>query len=112
MRRKKSDRYLKVVEWSEVDGCYVGTAPGLILGGVHGRDEAKVFKELCQACEEAIELLNKEGRTLPEATANKKYSGKILLRIPQGLHKVLTLKALKAGESVNKLIQQQIEKGL
>ena len=43
MRHKKNDRYLKVVEWSEEDGCYVGTAPGLILGGVHGKDEVKVF---------------------------------------------------------------------
>lgn len=25
---KKSDRYLKIVEWSEEDQCYVGTCPG------------------------------------------------------------------------------------
>ena len=29
---KKSDRYLKIVEWSEEDQCYVGTCPGLMLG--------------------------------------------------------------------------------
>ena len=33
---KKRDRYLKMVEWSEEDRCYVGTCPGLMLGGVHG----------------------------------------------------------------------------
>ena len=49
---KPSDRYLKIVEWSEEDGCYVGTCPGLMLGGVHGADEAKVYKELCQAVED------------------------------------------------------------
>lgn len=33
---KPSDRYLKIVEWSERDGCYAGTCPGLMLGGIHG----------------------------------------------------------------------------
>ncbi len=108
MRRKKRDKYLKIVEWSQKDGCYVGTAPGLIMGGVHGKDELKVFKELCQVVDEAIDLLEKEGRALPTPTANKKYSGKILLRIPPDLHKELAIKALKEGESVNKIIQSQL----
>jgi predicted HicB family RNase H-like nuclease len=97
-------------EWSEKDGCYIGTAPGLILGGIHGKDEWKVFKELCQAVEEAIQIFEKEGHPLPAPTANKKYSGKILLRIPPDLHKALAIKALKEGQSVNKVIQHRIEK--
>lgn len=109
MRHKKSDRYLKVVEWSEEDGCYVGTAPGLILGGVHGKDEVKVFKKLCQVVDEVLTLLEKEGRPFPPPTADKKYSGKILLRIPPALHKVLAVKALKEGESINKVIQHQLK---
>lgn len=40
--RKESDRYLKIVEWSEEDGCYVDTCPELMYGGVHGDDGAEV----------------------------------------------------------------------
>jgi len=69
-----SDDYLKIVEWSEEDRCYVGTAPGLIIGGVHGKNQKKVFDKLCEAVEEAIQILREEGRPLPAATANKKYS--------------------------------------
>ena len=36
---KISDRYLKLVQWSTEDACYIGTCPGLILGGVHGDNE-------------------------------------------------------------------------
>jgi hypothetical protein len=36
---KDSARYAKIVEWSEDDQCYVGSAPGLIYGGCHGDDE-------------------------------------------------------------------------
>ena len=108
MSKKISDNYLKIVEWSEDDQCYVGTAPGLIIGGVHGRNQKKVFDDLCDAVEEAIQILRKEGRPLPVATANKKYSGKIALRIPSQLHKTLAIKAFQEGESVNKLIQQRL----
>ena len=33
---KDSARYTKIVEWSDEDACYVGSAPGLILGGCQG----------------------------------------------------------------------------
>jgi predicted RNase H-like HicB family nuclease len=68
---KLRDRFLKIVEWSEQDGCYVGTAPGLIFGGVHGDNEVEVYKELVEAVEEAIELYQKDGKPLPSPTLNK-----------------------------------------
>lgn len=110
--KKTSDDYLKLVEWSEEDQCYVGTAPGLIIGGVHGKNQKKVFAELCEAVEEAIRILKKDGRPLPAATARKKYSGKIALRISPQLHKTLVAKAFQAGESVNKLIQHELEEAM
>lgn len=42
---KDSAKYVKIVEWSEEDQCYVGSAPGLIFGGCHGTDEKAVFDE-------------------------------------------------------------------
>ena len=58
---KTTDQYLKIVEWSEEDQCYVGTCPNLTLGGVHGKNEAKVFGELCHAVEEWIDICEKDG---------------------------------------------------
>jgi len=106
---RESDRYVKIVEWSEEDGCYVGTAPGLVIGGVHGKDPKKVFSGLCGVVDESIARLEKEGRPLPEATAGKNFSGKILLRIPPELHRTLAVKALQEGESINRFIQHQLE---
>ena len=106
---KESNNYLKVVEWSEEDKCFVGTAPGLLLGGVHGKSEAKVFNELTEAIKEAISLLKKEGKALPQATANRNYSGKIALRIPEQLHKSLAIRATQSGESLNKFILHKLE---
>ena len=65
---RDSARYAKIVEWSEEDQCYVGSAPGLIFAGCHGEDEKAVFEELCQVVEDAIELYRKDGKPLPPAT--------------------------------------------
>jgi len=61
---KDSARYAKIVQWSEEDQCYVGTAPDLIYGGCHGDDERAVFAELCEIVEEIIELHRRDGTPL------------------------------------------------
>ncbi len=61
----------KIVEWSEEGGCYVGSAPGLVLGGCHGDDERQVFDELCQIVDEAIAIQEAHGKPLPPATAGR-----------------------------------------
>ena len=66
---KLNDQYLKIVEWSEDDQCYVGHCPGLMLGGVHGHDESKVYKELCKVFEEWVEIYKADNERLPKATA-------------------------------------------
>lgn len=74
---KDSAKYVKIVEWSEEDQCYVGSAPGLIYGGCHGPDEKQVFDELCQIVEEAIELYRQEEKPLPPATAGRDFANKL-----------------------------------
>lgn len=74
---KESANYVKIVEWSGEDQCYVGSAPGLILGGCHGEDEKLVFEELCQIVEEAIELYRQEERPLPPPTSGRDYANKM-----------------------------------
>ena len=70
---RKSDRYLKIVEWSDEDQCYIGRAPGVMLGGVHGQDEAEVYAELCTAVEEWIQIQETDGdpMTLSKALTNR-----------------------------------------
>lgn len=98
---KPSDRYLKIVEWSNEDNCYVGTCPGLMLGGIHGDNEAHVYRELCQAVEEWIKIYEEDGEPLPPATASKDYSGKFVVRVGKELHKELAIQAMYKGQSLN-----------
>jgi predicted RNase H-like HicB family nuclease len=105
-----TDRYLKLVEWSEEDGCYVGTSPGLIHGGVHGDDETEVYRYLCQVVAEAVKLYQTDGKPLPPATANREYSGRFVLRVGKDLHKQIALRAMQAGESINSYCQKVLKR--
>lgn len=73
----ESARYAKIVEWSDEDQCFVGSAPGLIYGGCHGVDEKDVFDELCHIVEEAIELYHKDGKPLPPPTSGRDFANKM-----------------------------------
>ena len=74
---KDSAMYVKIVEWSEEDKCYVGSAPGLMYGGCHGSDEKEVFDELCELVEDTIELYRKDARPLPPATSGRDFATKM-----------------------------------
>jgi predicted HicB family RNase H-like nuclease len=102
------DKYIKLVEWSEEDKCYVGSIPGWIGKCCHGDDEMKVYGELSTILDEWIQIYKKEGMKLPEPT-NKKYSGKFVLRTGSDLHKALALKALSEGDSLNTFVIKKLK---
>lgn len=108
---KTSDQYLKIVEWSEEDKCYVGTCPGLMLGGVHGKNEAKVYQELCKVVDEWIRNYQKDGDPLPAATSGRAFSGKFVIRVGKDLHRTLYLESLRIGESLNSYCVDMLSKG-
>ena len=103
-RKVKAARYLKVVEWSDEDKCFVGRCPGLFHGGIHGDNEADVYRQLCEAAEEWVDIIEGDGKALPPPTSGKTYSGKFIVRIGPELHQRAALKALARGESLNQLV--------
>jgi predicted RNase H-like HicB family nuclease len=78
---KASAQYVKVVEWSDEDQCFVGQCPGIIGPCCHGDDEAQVYAELCHIVEEWIALIQQEGQPLPPPTAGRQFAEKILAAI-------------------------------
>ncbi len=70
---KQEDRYVKLVEWSDEDQCYIGSCPELFYGGCHGDNPRAVFDELCQIVEEMIELYKQDGKPLPLQLSGKEF---------------------------------------
>ncbi len=107
---KTSDRYRKIVEWSEQDQCYVGRCPELMFGGVHGNDEKKVFSDLCKVIDEWIAVAEEDKEPLPPGMAGKRYSGKFNLRLGRSLHERLAIQAVKERKSLNAYCAEALEK--
>ncbi len=73
----RADRYVKIVEWSDEDGAFVGQCPGIIGPCCHGADEVEVYRELCQIVAEWVELADRDGTLLPPPTAGMGVAHKI-----------------------------------
>lgn len=106
--RDVAKRYLKIVEWSAEDRCYIGSAPPLIGQSCHGASEAEVLTQLQTIVEEWVETMIKEGRPLPASTANRKFSGKFVVRLSPEVHRKVALKAMARGDSLNQYVAETL----
>lgn len=114
MKKTKSaptPRYTLLVEWSDEDQTWIGRCPELFLGGVHGSDRARVYEELCEAVDEHIKIAEQDGAPLPDAMAGKTFSGKFVLRTSPDHHRMLALRALQSGDSLNSYVVKKLQAG-
>jgi predicted RNase H-like HicB family nuclease len=74
---RESARYIKLVQWSDEDQCFVGQCPGVIGPCCHGDDETEVYRELCQIVDDWIENMKRDGKPLPPPTAGKNVAAHI-----------------------------------
>ena len=109
---KTSDQYIKLVEWSEEDQCYIGSSPGFIGSCCHGKDETEVYQQLCGIVAEWVDIHQQEGLPMPESFINKSFSGKFVVRVGKDLHKALAIKAAKTGESLNHLCTNALQNSI
>ena len=73
-----SAKYIKIVEWSDKDHCFVGQCPGIIGPCCHGPNEAQVYVELCAIVDEWIETLKRDGKPLPPPTIGRNAADRVL----------------------------------
>ena len=110
-KRRGAD-YLKLVEWSDEDNCYIGSAPPLIGPSCHGADAAEVFRQISEIVEEHLKIREEDGLPIPPATLRKNYSGKFVLRVGPALHKALAVHATLAGDGLNEYCVKHLDDAL
>ena len=104
--------YVKIVEWSPEDACFVGSAPPLVGRCCHGDREEEVFAELSQIVEEWLAIHASDAKALPAALSTKRSSGKFQLRLTPDLHRLLALRAAMSRRSINDLAVEAIRKAV
>jgi hypothetical protein len=58
------------VQWSDEDNLYIGYCPDLFISGArHGKDERKVYAELCRLVAHDLWQRRREKQSLPRRKA-------------------------------------------
>ncbi len=99
-------RYPKHVFWSDEDEGFIAVAPDLPGSSAFGETEAEALAELDQAIEAWIEAARAAGNAVPVPSrpASDLPSGKVLVRMPKGLHRRAALSAEREDVSLNQFI--------
>ena len=105
-----ADKYTYKVEWSEEDQYFIGRCIEFSSLGSHGRTKEKALQEISKVVAETIKWLKEENEEIPVPLSMKQYSGKLTLRLPPDIHKMVETNAALQGISINKYIVSTITK--
>lgn len=104
--RTLAARYPRLIEWSEEDNAFVGSAPPLVGQCCHGKTEAEVAAQLAVIVEDlAADMLDGK-MSVPTLPPGKKFSGKFVVRVSPAVHKRAALQAMARGESLNQYVAE------
>lgn len=102
------DGFIGSVHFSSKDDCLFGKIEGINdLISFEGQDVKELKETFRKSVEDYKELCKHTGKQL-----HKSYKGSFNVRIPSGLHKKAVQKAVLSGISLNKYVQNAIERDL
>ena len=106
---KVADRYTYRVTWSEDDKEYVGMC--VEFPGLSWLDQSPdaALSGIRQVVKDCLADMASENEAIPEPIATKKFSGKLMLRVPPEVHRMLAMKAAESGVSLNRYISSKLQ---
>jgi len=102
------DHYTYRVTWSPEDGEYVGLCVELPLLSWLADTPEEALSGIRRVAAEVVADLQANGEPVPEALAEKHYSGEFRVRIPPLVHRSLAMEAAEQGVSLNRLASAKL----
>ena len=97
--------YSTLIEWSDEDGCFIGSAYPLAGQCCHGGTRAEVAGKLETIIEDLLDdpdwLKN-----VPEIST-REYSDRIILRVSPEEHKLLAARSASRGLTINRYLKEK-----
>jgi predicted HicB family RNase H-like nuclease len=106
----KNDHYTYRVTWSVEDNEYVGLCVELPSLSWLAKTPEDALKGIRKVVAEVIEDMKRTGEAIPEPIANRRYSGKFVVRVTPEAHKDLAIKAAEVGVSLNRLAAAKLSR--
>ncbi len=102
------DHYTYRVTWSAEDDEYVGLCAEFPSLSWLAPSQDEAFSGIRQLVSDALSDMQADDETVPEPLADRKYSGKIIVRLTPETHRALAIRAAEEGVSMNRLITARL----
>jgi predicted HicB family RNase H-like nuclease len=103
-----ADHYTYRVTWSQEDGEYLGLCVELPSLSWLAASPEGALSGIRNVAAEAVADMLANGEPVPEALAEKRYSGEFRVRIPPLVHRSLAMEAKEQGVSLNRLASAKL----
>ena len=113
MTKKKLDYYLKlpytyIIEWSDVDRCFLGSIVELESNMTCGVTREEVLANLKEALASYVTTSIDNNMEIPEPLKIEDFKGNITYRTSKERHYILAKQAKLYGKSINAFIDEAI----
>ena len=106
----QSDHYTYRVTWSEEDQEYVGLCAEFPSLSHVARSQEAALHGIRLLVGDVVKDMRRSHETVPEPLASKRFTGKLLVRLPPETHRRLAMQAAEAGVSINRLVSSKLER--
>lgn len=105
------EQYLYSVGWSSEDEAFVARAAEFPSLAAHGDTLENALREIKEVVGFVLQDLEDNNEFVPEPFGKRKFSGRLVLRMPEYMHRKLALESMQQGVSLNQLLNLKLEAG-
>lgn len=100
--------YAYRVVWSAIDGEFLATVAEFPSLSWLDPDQTEALRGIVKLVEDVVADLEANAELVPGPIAERQFSGRFNVRIPESLHRELTLSAAQEGVSLNRFISDRL----
>lgn len=102
------NHYTYRVTWSAEDNEHVGLCAEFPSLSWLAATPERALSGIRQVVADSVAELKTSGEPVPEALADRKFSGRFMVRIPSSVHRALATEAAEQGLSINRLVSAKL----
>jgi predicted HicB family RNase H-like nuclease len=102
------NHYTYRVTWSQEDGEHVGLCAEFPSLSWLAPTPEKALVGIRRVVDEVVVDMQANGEPIPDALAEKQYSGHFMVRVPSLVHRALAIEAAEQGVSINRLVSAKL----
>ena len=102
------NHYTYRVTWSAEDNEHVGLCAEFPSLSWLAATPEKALSGVRRVVKDVVTELQATGEVVPEPLADRKYSGRFIVRVPALVHRALATEAAEQGVSINRLVSAKL----